>query len=395
MRNDTIWLISGGHMQEHACETIKEMGFKLILSDGNPECFCKKYADLFLHIDTFDSNHHMMMAESVKLLFDIKLIFTCAADCHETVAILSEYLGLPSHSSRLSRICRNKYLFRNRLRFLGVGDEGYFGERLVNSFFCKSYEDVTKLNMNYKVCLKADENSGSRGFQVFDSVKDITKDDFEYTLGYSKDGAIVETYIQPRLDRIAEFSVETYWDGNELNYINIVDRIYIRDLKHLGYDKLTDFYWDLEDKDGIEIGHINNATQFTEIDQLDRIIKQLPGALQLYREHPFILKLDLMIDEDGQLHVLEVTPRLSGGYDSPLSSPLRGGNITSAAINLGLYGKASFRYIHPQNKVVVLSKVYPNANDCIGRRFAYGMDKSLDNAIDYAIRNLMYEDYIN
>ena len=50
-----IWLFAGGPMQAPAAKKIKKDGFQLILTDMNPDCYCNKYADEFVELDTFDT----------------------------------------------------------------------------------------------------------------------------------------------------------------------------------------------------------------------------------------------------------------------------------------------------------------------------------------------------
>jgi hypothetical protein len=43
MKKNAIWLFAGGPMQEVAAVRIKELGYKLVISDQNDKCVCSVY----------------------------------------------------------------------------------------------------------------------------------------------------------------------------------------------------------------------------------------------------------------------------------------------------------------------------------------------------------------
>src|SRR3989344_4510704 len=104
-----IWLITGGAMQRPTAERIKRRGYTLIVSDGSAECAIRSMADEFLHVDIFDIPKNIEAADEFKKRYDIRAVFTAASDCHETVASVARYLGLPGIDPAISRICRYKY----------------------------------------------------------------------------------------------------------------------------------------------------------------------------------------------------------------------------------------------------------------------------------------------
>ena len=77
--------------------------------------------------------------------------------------------------------------------------------------------------------------------------------------------------------------------------------------------------------------------------------------------------------------ILELTPRLSGGWDSALSTPERGADFIGGALRLALGEKLDeeiwqnyFAYRKPERAIAVLAQVRQEAQDCIGREFAWG-----------------------
>ena len=77
--------------------------------------------------------------------------------------------------------------------------------------------------------------------------------------------------------------------------------------------------------------------------------------------------------------ILELSPRLSGGWDSALSTPERGADFIGGALHLALGEKLDeeiwhnyFVYRNPEHVIAVLAQVRQEAQDCIGREFAWG-----------------------
>jgi hypothetical protein len=91
-----------------------------------------------------------------------------------------------------------------------------------------------------------------------------------------------------------------------------------------------------------------------------------------------ILKADIVLTTKGPI-ILELTPRLSGGWDSALSTPERGADFIGGALRLALGEKLDeevwqhhFAYRKPERESLMLTKVRQEAQDCIGREFAWG-----------------------
>jgi hypothetical protein len=99
--------------------------------------------------------------------------------------------------------------------------------------------------------------------------------------------------------------------------------------------------------------------------------------------------------------ILELAPRLSGGWDSSYSTPERGADFVDGALGLALgerlddaYWRDHFAYRRPDRVVAVLAKVKQDAADCIGRQFAGGTGASRGAAIAAAYGNLEAERFL-
>jgi hypothetical protein len=236
-------------MQHIAARKIRERGFSLIVSDRNPQAVCRKLADVFLEMDTFDVPAHLVACEDIKRKFNIRAVMTSAADCHYTVSRVASNLNLHSLSSLISEVCRNKAKTRELLAIGGLYQPA--------SHVVQTYSEALAIleRSNTAVVVKASDNSGSRGFSVVPIGGKLTKEQFEYTRAMGTTGGVIlEEKLEADTTQISEASVETLWYEGKMYWINWVDRIFPRDLK---------FFPDIPIKsalnEAIEVGHINPA----------------------------------------------------------------------------------------------------------------------------------------
>lgn len=394
VKNEAIWLFAGGAMQEIAAKKIIDKGYKLIITDINPDCACSKYADELVELDTFDINGNFKAAEKLKKKFEIKAAFTAAADCHETVAHIAKSLGLHGINPKVSRICRYKNITREVLSKAGIPQPKFKA--------VKTLEDAKGFirKLGGQGVLKAINNSGSRGFAVIKDIDGLNKDIFESALSAGTTGnAVVEEILKPLENEIAEQSVETVWHNGRMYWLNWVDRLFRKDF--LLFDSLkTGIYSDAAW--GVELGHINPAIHNYETKKIVfDMIYRAGMAIGMGREKKgHILKADIMLTQDGP-RILEITPRLSGGWDSSGSTFARGADFIGGAISLALGEKLDldmwhnyFEYKNPNIFAAVLAYIKSGAADCIGRKFAIGTDFQRGQAIQNALNNLLRRKYV-
>ena len=49
-----FWVIGGGILQIPLIHEVKKLNYSVIVTDGNPDCICKKQAEIFECIDIYD-----------------------------------------------------------------------------------------------------------------------------------------------------------------------------------------------------------------------------------------------------------------------------------------------------------------------------------------------------
>jgi biotin carboxylase len=382
-----IWLIAGGAMQRLAAEKIKAMGYTLILTDGSPSCALRSMADAFIHLDTFDIAGNRERADELRTRYDIRAVFTAGADCHETVAVLARHLGLQGIDPAIAHLCRYKNRTRACLRAKGIA------QPLLREARTHEQAIAAAIEIGFPIALKATDNSGSRGFSRIDRRQDLTPAVFQRARENGTTGiVIVEELLLPQPGTIAEQSVETVWYDGQMRWLNWVDRLFRKDFDSVGHpwnvadDPYRDISW------AIELGHLNPAEHRLQVQQdVETLVRRAGEAIGMATQKGgHILKADIMLTTKGPM-ILELTPRLSGGWDSALSTPERGADFIGGALRLALGEKLDeeiwqhyFAYRKPELRIAVLAQVRQEAQDCIGREFAWGAGPDRSAALQAA-----------
>jgi biotin carboxylase len=383
-----IWLFAGGQMQVSIAQKIVHAGYQLILTDMNLQCACAQFAHEFVACDTFDVLANVHAADQLKEKFQIGAVLTVAADCHETVAILNRHLGLHGISPDIARSCRQKNITRTILTKAGIRQPRF---SCVNNL-----QDARAflLELGGKGVIKATDNSASRGFSMLDTVEALTEGAFQSAVSSGTTGyVLIEEALIPRKDCIAELSVETLWFNGKMYWLNWVDRLFRYDLKF--FPELLEYK---EEKIGwgVEVGHINPAQHPMDVKEKTESMLESAGiALGMDREAGgHILKADIMLTQDGPV-IIEMTPRLSGGWDSSATTPARGADFQGGAMQLAL-GKdldidmwhQYFEFKNPSLYASIVAEISPDAKDCIGREFALGAGFERYQSLQHAMKNL-------
>jgi len=393
-KDKAIWLFAGGQMQEPAAQKILDLGFELILTDMNRGCACAKYATEFVECDTFDREGNEAAAERLRKKYAIAAGITLAADCHETVAHVNRLLGIPGLSPDISHICRQKNLTRAALTRAGIPQPKYACVRSIEE------ANAFMRSLGGSAVVKATDNSGSRGFSKLNSPEELTEEIFELARHAGTSGAVlIEEALSPRQDCVAELSVETLWFNGQMYWLNWVDRLFRSDWKlfpGLPARQGDDVNW------GVEIGHINPARHSRQVrDQIHQMLHAAGLAIGLDKETGgHVLKGDIMLTDRGPV-ILELTPRLSGGWDSSLTTPSRGADFQGGVIRLALGERldldlwhSCFEFKEPSLYASILADIAPGAKDCIGRQFALGVDFERERSLQLALSNIKDSRYV-
>lgn len=364
--NKYLWMLAGGDMQILTAKIAKYKKIKLIITDKNKNAPCKKFSYKFFPIDITDFDKNLELRK--KLGVNLSGIFTIASDCHLIVNKLAKKLNLHHTPIKISKLSNDKIKTRNFLKKKFIQPK---------SFLIKNYKHYLKLrkNLNSHYVIKHLNLSGSRGFKEFSKSQILSENNYNkirYRIKKSN-GILIEEKLQKDRDVIfSEMSAETVWQNGRIIFFNCVDRIFKRDLEKF---KLLDKNMFRNVKNGYEIGHINpSIISEDKSEQILRMMKKLGKNLTYHRlKGCHILKIDIFFSSKGPV-ILEMTPRLSGGYDSTGSSHARGLKLSEAMmkISMGHCFKRSEirRYFQPNKKRALVISRYAK-----GKRLFYMSSK--------------------
>jgi len=303
-----FWIIGGGLLQIPEIEEAHKMGLLAIISDMNKNCVCAKLADIFLPIDIFDINDHIVQADNLlKQGIEIVGVLAAGIDAPETMAQLAKHLGQKAVDPEIANIVHNKKLFREKLRQLG---------HHVPKFIAIKKADLVNIEarvaeIGYPLIVKNTDSSGSRGTKIFRSpdiegIKEIAK--IAISVSHSKTALIEECWEGE------EQTVESIFDINGKFYpCFITDRL---------FDKSSGYAMELGLRQPSALAPEIQKEMFDIAEKVARDLGITVGAA----------KYDMILTPKGP-RIIEMTVRLSGGFDCQYLVPAATGkNVIKAAI---------------------------------------------------------------
>ncbi len=345
MDTKTVLIVTGSKLQLPAVRAARQLGYRVAVTDRDPNCACIDECDVFYPLDIYDVKGHERL---VKTIPNLKAVFTTAAEPVLTVAQSARAAGL--HYAPISSVvaCSSKSVTRHALRTGGVPQP----EHRMVSTLTEAHNAISELGASI---VKATGSAGGRGHIKLVRPKDLTKEAFDGAMELSKAGIVL---VEELVDGL-EISVETLWYNGTMYPLNAVERPFAHRIYNL--DRHTDLSrfqmgtgWELAlevaDKYPVELGHFNPAMLLPdEWKQIWSVMEQSGLAVGLFADKGgHILKGDLIITNEG-VKVLELALRLSGNWDSGRTSPLAHGvDYTMAALKLALGGEPDWTLLTPK-----------------------------------------------
>jgi biotin carboxylase len=333
---DYIWILGGGLMQYYNLLEAKKLGYKTIVTDAKSSCFCRKKADLFFKVDIFDIKKNVQLLNKIKNKINIKSIFIGGIDCTITAATLAEKLNLVTSGVKIAKITNNKFLFRKFLKKNKLLDFPFLKFSKVNN----NTKKIIEKKIGYPFIVKNTDNSASRGMEIIK--KSITNKKLNH---------IILNAI--KLSRCGYCTVEKYFFGSEHTVETLFD---INGKFNPCF--ITDRYFDHRSGKALETG-LRNPTKLSK--KMQKIVfeytKKLSKKIGI-KVGP--AKVDLLIS-NKKLIPLEMTTRLSGGFDCQLLVPYATGQNVIKASMLTSLGKKFNRSILKKkiNNIAISSSIWP------------------------------------
>ena len=313
-------LIGGGMLQYPAVETAHEMGLKVCILDmyGN-KAYAAAIADKCYKVSTKDVEGCVKTATEFAKTHNIVGVYSEGGDNEPTVASIAEKLNLPNIGYETALDCNNKIRMRQRL-----AEHNVPGPRFA---FAETTEEaaIKAKEIGFPLVVKAIDSSGSRGVKIM----------YDFN-GFEEacENAIKSSNIDKRI------LLEEYLEGEEYSIDTI---IYQGKLYPCG---LSDREFDYSKEYAVQTGSVTPSRLPEDIQKkMYMLMEQAAKAIGVDNT---AFKGDLILC-GNEPKVLEITARLSGGFDSQYRKPYSFGiNLIKATIDMAIGNPLDFRDIIPQ-----------------------------------------------
>lgn len=317
-----VIVVGGGLMQWESFVQARLLGFRVVMTDRNPECFMAKHADEFVAIDVFDGEAHVYLVNSLRLRgYTVAGIFVGGIDAEVTAATVAERCGLPGLRRHTAERCRDKSLMRMAFVVFGRAPGLKVEWQLVGDSSDVQAPLLVALGRDGALVVKPIGNSASRGVQIVRKLEDL-QPAIEHaktpSTGYYT--VIVEEYVAG-----TQHSVEIARVGDSWVRLNIVDRVFdtVNPVLELGHLNPTS----LKTRDSLRAWKREGDVSQEDLYELAEAAADAVGVKW------GVFKCDMVVGARGPV-VLECTARLSGGFDSQVTTPLRGLNFVALGLAL-------------------------------------------------------------
>lgn len=301
-----------GAAEEHCLGIRKaqQMGHQVFAIDGNAAAPGLKIAEASAVVSTYDHEQALAAAQAhISGGGRIDGVMTLASDVPYTVAYVAEKLGLPGIGTASAMLASEKILMKNCFLEHAVPMPAYREARDANDLqaFAKEH--------GLPVVVKPVDSRGARGVQLIQTLEDL-RPSFDTARQYSPTGRVmIESYLSgPQL------STEGFMINGEAYIPSIFDR---------NYERLEmDAPFIVED--GGEMPSIYSDEYRSEVHE---VMEQAAAALGITTG---VIKGDLVIHE-GQVKVIELAARMSGGFFGTLAAPVSNGvDLIATNIHIAL-----------------------------------------------------------
>lgn len=301
-------------MQVPLIEEAKRLGMSSLVTDMNPACVCALLADKFFPLDIFDIAGHLALADTlVAEGICIRGVLAAGIDAPETMARIAQHLRLPGVRPEIAQLVNHKANFRQRLEALGYPVPRYI------SFSSAQLDELPALaeSIGYPLIIKNTDSSGSRGTRIFRSPNiALMREVAQIAIAVSRSGTAL---------------IESCWDGTEHTVETLFD---INGYFHPCF--ITDRHFEKAEGYALETGlrhpsALPQITQDTMYALAHSVAKDLGVTVGA-------AKFDFMVTEEGP-RIIEMTVRLSGGFDSQYLVPAATGKAVLKAAILTAIGQ--------------------------------------------------------
>lgn len=195
----TILIVGAGVAQKEGILRARDMGYRVVATDGSPDAPGLDSADAFRVIDVKDIPAHLALAEE----FQIDGVLSIATDVSlQTVLAVREKFNLPGLSREPLMVGLNKQLQRNMCRKNGIAQPKFRATTEPDEV------ESIAAEIGYPLVVKPVDNAGSRGVSLVESVSELNAATIEAFDNSVSGTILLEAFVQGKELTVEGFSVD-------------------------------------------------------------------------------------------------------------------------------------------------------------------------------------------
>ena len=336
MTGKTLLIVSGGVEAADAALRAKEMGLHVVVSDINPEAPGFAHADSCLIADVYGPRETAAAAERYsRKIRKIDGVICVAADAPLTTAEVCERLGIAGLSRASAELACDKLAMKRRFAEAGVPIP-WFSEVETPQALQR-----IAIERGRDLVIKPADSRGSRGVQRISHVKDLTKA-FLFARSHSPSERVM---------------VEQYLGGPQISTESVVvdGRCYTPGFSDRNYEYLERYAPFFIENGGDLPSHLAPELQAKVKD----VVGRAAAALGITNG---TVKGDIVV-HNGDVYVIELAARLSGGFFCTREIPLNTGvDFVGNAIKVALGDPVDPADLEPKYQRPVIQRyAFPQA----------------------------------
>lgn len=274
-----LLMLGGGFLQNFVIKKAKELGYFVHVLDANPNAEGFKIADAHAVINIVDEDACLKYAREN----NVDGVLTAATDFSVlTMSRIACEMGLPGINYNSAKIIKNKAAVRKVLFDAKADDTGYSYE--IHSI---AEAEGIKNEVSYPVMVKPCDGSGSRGASRVDNA-----DDFVKACEFAMDGSITHRAVAEPFVVGREYGVESFVDNGEIHVLGVMQK-----------DMTQPPYY-------AELGHAIPSGLSEELE--NKVKRCVHNALVALGVNHGSVNMDLLINERGDVHIVDIGARMGG-----------------------------------------------------------------------------------
>ena len=331
---ESILILGAGFMQTPAVNAAKQMGYKAVVVDANPNAVLVPYADIFEPIDLKDRESLLCFAQKLENSGEkIAAVFTAGTDFSSSVAYVAKKMNLPGHSFEAALNASDKIRMRQCFSSSSVPSPSF--QEVCTSDLQDIFSKIREKSFVFPKVLKPVDNMGGRGCRLVREEKEL-KSALETAVKNSRTKrAVLEDYMDGK-----EYSIDSVIYNGTLTITGFADR-------HIYFPPYF-----------IEMGHTIPSCEDEKIK--GELIATFAAGIKALGLTQGVAKADIKYTKNGPM-IGEIAARLSGGYMSGWTFPYSSGCfLTQEALKVSLGLEPDYLV---KNRVPVKWQCHPSLKD--------------------------------